>query len=310
MLKNYYRNKRVLITGSNGFIGKHLVKRLMKDGAKTYGISRSGKGRHTSQLDILNRSALSRFIREKKIEICFHLAGESLVESGQSKPHTTFRTNINGVLNILEEARIKNFEKIIIASTSHVYGKNNVPYYEGYTPRPSRPYETSKACNDLIALSYADTFNLPVVIPRFVNIYGPGDVNFNRIIPKTIRALLSDKCPTMWGGDSIREYLFIDDAIEAYLSVGRAKIDRISGNRIFNFGSGNRISVENLIQRLIVISKKDLTIKKIHEKRKSEISVQYVSWSKANKQLRWRPRIDIDTGLTMSMKWYSEYFKS
>ncbi|RJQ48314.1 MAG: SDR family oxidoreductase [Gammaproteobacteria bacterium] len=244
MQTQIFKSKRVLITGINGFVGSNLAKKLKTLGSDVYGISKSVKNKDkVLKADILDFRKVDEFIKKSKIEICFHLAGESLVETGQSNPYKTYKVNIEGALNILESARKNNLERVIISSTSHVYGKNKVPYFEGYTPRPSRPYETSKSCADLIAQSYVTTFNLPVLIPRFVNIYGPGDLNFNRLIPKTIQSVLSGKRPTMWGGNVIRDYLFVDDAINAYLLLGSIRLEKIGENKIFNFVSNLDIMV-------------------------------------------------------------------
>lgn len=301
---NYFRNKNILITGINGFIGLNLSKKLETLGACVYGISRSDSKKNILKANILNFSVIDKFIKEKKINICFHLAAESLVEHGQKDPYNTFKINTEGTLNILESARKNSLEKIIIASTSHVYGNNRIPYFEGYTPRPSRPYETSKTCVDLIAQSYADTFNLPVRIPRFVNLYGPGDLNFNRIIPRTVKSVINNQNPKMWGGDVIRDYLYIDDAIDAYLKLASKNIPKAEKNKIFNFGSGNALSVRELIEKIIFLSNKDLQIEKIKNERSLEIKVQYVSWKKANRYLNWSPRIDLDEGLKKTIDWY------
>lgn len=313
MSGQYFRNKNVLITGIAGFVGSHLTKRLAAFGANIYGISKKEaeitiNAKKILKVNIADHAAVKRFIKDSKINICFHLAGESIVESGQKDPYNTFKVNIEGMLNILDSALKYNMEKIIIASTSHVYGKNKVPYFESYMPRPTRPYETSKACTDLIAQSYAETFNLPVLIPRFVNIYGPGDLNFDRLIPKTIKSVLSNKSPKMWGGDIVRDYLFIDDAIEAYLMLGKLDIKKVKGGRVFNFGSDNVISVSNLIRKIIEISGKPLMVEKIEDIRLGEIKSQYVSWRKANKLLGWTPKATLSDGLAKTIKWYKYYF--
>jgi len=308
MQANTVRGKNVLITGITGFIGKALEKRLNVLGAKVFGISRSeGKNNQILKSTILNYTAVDKFIKDSKIEICFHLASAALVEEGQLHPYETFKVNTGGTLNILESARKNNLEKVIIASTSHVYGKNKVPYFESYTPRPTRPYETSKACTDIIAQSYAESFNLPVLIPRFVNIYGPGDLNFQRLIPKTIKSVLENSLPKMWGGEVVRDYLFIDDAIDAYIKLAILDIKNVGGNRIFNFGSNNRISVKDLIEKIIKISGKELKIKKIAQERQEEIESQYVSWKKAKQLLEWEPKIILDEGLRRTVAWYSNF---
>jgi len=299
------KDKRVLVTGSTGFVGSHLVKKLTREGANVFELSRSKTGKKVLKGNIADFSGLELFMRNSKIQACIHLAAESLVELGQEDPYRTFKTNIDGTLNVLEAARVNSLERVIVASTAHVYGKNKLPYVEKYTPRPSRPYETSKACTDLIAQSYADTFNLPVLVPRFVNIYGPGDLNFSRLIPKTIQAVLSGETPKMWGGEALRDYLFIEDALNAYVKLLSIPLKIIKDNRIFNFGSGNKASVEAIIRKIIAISGKNLSITQIQDERPLEIEAQYVSFSKARKLLGWNPRTDLDVGLGKTIKWYA-----
>lgn len=309
MKDNNFKNKRILITGINGFIGKALEKRLISLGAIVFGISKSsGDGDKILKVNILNYKAIDKFIKDKKIQICYHLAGESLVERGQSNPYDAFRVNTEGTLNILESSRKNNLEKIIIASTSHVYGDNLVPYLEEYTPRPSRPYETSKACADIIGQSYADSFNLPVLIPRFANIYGPGDINFSRLIPKTIKDVLTNRKPEMWGGVVKRQYLYIDDAIDAYLLLGTLDKELIERNRIYNFGTDKLISVKELIEKIIVLSKKNVSIQHVDTKRQREIGLQYMSSNKAKRILSWKSSVTLDEGLNKTIAWYSNYF--
>lgn len=304
------KNKNILITGVSGFVGFNLEKKLLEIGANVYGISRNPKIKSHIKGDVVNYNFLQNIIKSKKIDICFHLAGESLVETGQNNPYQTFYANLISTLNILEIGRNYKLEKIIIASTSHVYGDNKVPYFEKYAPRPSRPYETSKTCTDLIAQSYANTFFLPVLIPRFVNIYGPGDRNFSRLIPKTIKTILEDKSPTMWGGDVIRQYLYIEDAMTAYLDLATVDILTVGKNRIFNFGCKDKISVKSLMNLIIKIYGKNMEIHLIQDGRESEIKTQYVSWHKARKLLKWSPRVSLEKGLTKTIAWYKENTKS
>lgn len=303
--KNDLRKKRILITGATGFVGSHLVRKLKLLGADVYGIAKDTTVRNIFKINILDVSAIDELIKKLDIEICFHLAGESLVESGKKDPYHTFKVNIEGTLNILESARKHGLEKVIIASTSHVYGHNKLPYYEGYAPRPTRPYETSKACTDLIAQSYASSFNLPVLIPRFVNIYGPGDLHFTRLIPKTIKDVLSNISPKMWGGEAVREYLFIDDAIDAYIKLAKADLISLRNNRVFNFGSGIRISVKDLIKKIIYLSGKHLKIENVDTGRSSEILSQFVSSNKAKKLLAWEPKMALEEGLKRTLSWYA-----
>lgn len=308
METNNLRGKKVLVTGISGFVGSNLAKKLRSLRADVYGISRSlTNDKKNLRVDIIDYQSINNFIKDSKIQICFHLASESLVEEGQLHPYETFKVNIGGTLNILESARNNNLERVIIASTSQVYGRNKTPYFESYIPRPTRPYETSKACTDIIAQSYAESFGLLVLIPRFVNIYGPGDLNFQRLIPKTIKSVLENFNPTMWGGDAIRDYLFIDDAVDAYVCLSNLDKRRIGKNRIFNFGSNNRISVKDMIGKIISLSGKKLKIDRIVQERKEEIRLQYVSSKKAMEVLGWEPKVDLDEGLKRSIDWYLKF---
>jgi len=308
MSTSKFNGKNILVTGANGFIGRHLVVRLSQLGAHVYGISLRASFPQISKVDICDYKKIDQFIRDKKIEICYHLAGESIVESGKNEPYSTFRVNIDGTLNILEIGRKRSFERIIIASSSHVYGKNEVPYLENYTPKPTRPYETSKACTDLIAQSYADTYKLPVLIPRFVNIYGPGDLNFTRLIPKTMMQIITKNEVELWGGNAIRDFLYIDDAINGYLDLVNVDIATIEENRIFNFGGGNTITVNNLVQKIIKISRRTVALVKTDEIREDEIKSQYVSFAKAKKLLKWKPTFSLNDGLGRALEWYEDYF--
>lgn len=300
----YLKNKNILITGITGFIGSSLTRKLSRLGSNVYGTSRTHEKGNTYKIDIQNFDELNQFIKDKKIDICFHLAGESLVESGQKDPHKTFDSNISGTLNILESARKNNLKKVVISSSAHVYGDHTPPCSEIDIPQPSRPYETSKLCIDLIAQSYARTFNLPIFIPRFVNIYGPGDKNLNRLVPATMMTVAKGENPKMWGGGAIRDYLYIGDAVNALISLACANSKAGENGIIFNFGSDNRISVEELIQKIIDVSGNGLKINKVPSSRKNEILRQYVSWKKAKETLGWSPKTTLNKGLKLTYNWY------
>lgn len=306
--RGFLSDKNILLTGRSGFVGQHLFEKLRSYNSRIYTISKRLKGKDILTSDILDFKSVNSFIKRKNIQIIFHLAGQSKVEAGQNEPFQTFSTNIQGTLNILESARVNGIEKVIIASSSHVYGKNITPYIEEYAPLPSRPYETSKACTDLIAQSYADTFHLPVLIPRFVNIYGPGDRNFNRIIPHVMKKVFTGKKLQIWGGTIIRDYLFVEDAVDAFVKMA-AYNGRLRGkNRIFNFGSGNIITVGDLVKKIITLSGKPTKIEKISKKRIFEIREQYVSFEKAANILKWTPKHTLEEGLQKSLTWYQKYF--
>ncbi len=318
-MPNDNKNKTVLVTGATGFIGSHLSLALARKGRIVVGFSRSLKKPFNSRLfpsglfiqiqgDIRSRRLLESIFKRFRPEYCFHLAAKATVEGGQMDPVSTYDVNINGAINILELSRCYKLEKVIIASTSHVYGDNpNVPYKEEYFPQPSRPYETSKTCVDLIAQSYANTFGMNVEIPRFVNIYGPGDTNFTRIIPKIMNQVIIDEKVEIWGGDAIRDYLYIDDAISGYLCL--LKKNNVTKNKIVNFGTGNPLSVNQLVEKIIKISGRELTIvMRKKDAREMEIKKQYLALSKAQKKFHWEAKISLEDGLSKAYTWYQNFF--
>ncbi|MBI3576814.1 NAD-dependent epimerase/dehydratase family protein [Candidatus Gottesmanbacteria bacterium] len=302
MQKDYWTGKGVLITGAGGFVGTNLTKYLARRGAHVVGISRDGRA--GVKLDTQNKVSLFHLVVQKKPHVVFHLAADALVEEGEQKPYETIKNNIISSLNILEAARVYKISRVVIASTVHVYGDGASPFYEDDPPRPSRPYETSKTCVDIIAQSYADTFHLPVLIPRFVNIYGPGDTNRSRLIPKTITAVLGGKRPTLWGGKAQREYLYIDDALRAYDALARLSDATIDRNRIFNFGAQDTFTVEEVVGKILAIANSSVSIRRIKEERSDEIIARRVSWQKAKRILNWQPTVDFATGLKKTLAWY------
>lgn len=299
--------KKILITGAEGFIGKNLCAYF-----KTHKIA----GDKPTVIPIGRETDIRDSIRLKKIfvrhrpDFVIHLAAKSTVEEGKENPKETFEINIGGTLNILEMTRLYKPEKTIIISTIHVYGNNpHAPMREDYFPQLSRPYETSKACADIIAQTYAESYNLPIEIPRFVNLYGPGDNNFSRVIPKIIRSILKDKSVHIWGGDITRDYLYIDDAISALVTLLQAKRSTLEKNRVINFGTEIPVSVKDIARKLIALSGKSvpLSITKTIS-RKGEISSLYASCAKAKRLLGWKPKVSLDEGLAITYAWYQEYF--
>lgn len=303
-----WRGKRIVISGSSGFIGAHLLRYFQEKGARVLGLSRNPKTtKFERRADVADFHAMSEIITEFRPDAFFHLAGEAIVESGQEHPYRTFHTNIVSTLNVLEAARVAKISRIIIASTVHVYGDSPTPFKEDEPARPSRPYETSKTCTDLIAQSYADTYGLPVLIPRFVNIYGPGDTNLTRIIPKTITAILRGDEPTMWGGGkATRDYLYIDDAVRAYDLLGKISDAQITRNRIFNFGTGKAFSARDVIVRIAKFMGHDGKIQTIDDGRESELLRQEVSFAKAQSVLGWIAKTEFSDGLKKTIDWYKQ----
>lgn len=312
---SFWQNKSVLITGASGFVGSQLLEKLISKKARLVALSKtktSGKMGVIEEVgSVADYRKLNSIIKNYKINVIFHLAAQPIVEIGQTDPISTFEINVRGTWNTLEAARVNNVQKIVIASTAHVYGDNpKVPFKEEYFPQPSRPYETSKAMADLLAQSFADTYNLPVEIPRFVNIYGPGDLNFGRVVPKVIRSILRLENPRVWDIGSIRDFLFIDDAVEAYLMIAEKDFPSKKRVRVFNIGTGKPINIIDLVKKIIVIAKNDYPEVEIEDvspgERSSEIKKQYVSVAKAKKELGWTPHTVLEVGLEKTYQWYKK----
>jgi len=310
---SFWQQRVVLVTGASGFVGSHLVNQLISKHAKVITLSKKRLKSSTKVINeigfVENFERLNDIMKRYKVNTIFHLAAQPIVEIGQDNPIKTFEVNIKGTWNILECARENNIQKVIIASTVHVYGDNpKVPFKEEYFPQPSRPYETSKACADLLAQSFADTYDLSVEIPRFVNIYGPGDFNFSRLIPKVIKSILQGEQPEVWDVGSIRDFLYIDDATAAYLMTAEKRLDNKKRLRIFNFGTGEQIKIYDLVQKIIQIMGKGIKVKieQLPEERSNEIKKQYVSIAKAKRELGWYPKVTLDNGLSKTITWYQK----
>jgi CDP-glucose 4,6-dehydratase len=322
---SFWNAKKILITGAGGFVGSNLAKALLNLGADVFTFSSRPLPKNSllvlEGLDsrivkhvighALEIDCVDSVVRDNGIEVIFHLAAQPLVDLGRQNPIKTFEANIRGAWNFLEVARRNEVEKFVIASTMHVYGENpNLPFMEEFFPQPSRPYETSKACADLIAQCFADTYSVPIEIPRFVNLFGPGDMNFSRIIPKVIKSVLNGENPELWDVHAMRDFLFIDDAIRGYIALvekGRPNEKRVT---VMNFGSSRLVNVIDLaktIIRLVGNPSVNVNLIKVPEGRMQEIAEQYVSIDKAKRELNWEPIYSLEKGLEISLEWYEKY---
>jgi len=333
-MDNFWKNKNVLITGIFGFIGSNLAKKLLTEGANIIGIARTshkesllhfenliGKIKiYKSNLD--NLSDLIGIIGENRIDNIFHLAAQVEVGIGMSNPYLTFESNTRATYTILEAARLSNikFGSIIIASTDKSYGdypSSQMPYKEDYPLKAKFPYDVSKACADMIAQSYSsEIFSMPVVVTRFANIYGPGQLNFSALIPDLIRSALGYSTFEPRGdGMQKRDFLYIDDVINLYSLIAMSLSNdssRISGE-IFNAGHSVPYSVKEIIEKvhnkIRIIDYKDILLKMKSRKTIGEINIQFMSHEKVYKFFGWKPKVSIDDGISKSIIWYKDYLK-
>lgn len=315
-MKSFWEGKRVFITGGAGFVGSHLVKRLVGEGAEVIALIRTNETfNEKSNLVIINGelenfNLLKRVINEKEIEYIFHLGAQTIVGAALRDPFQTFESNIRGTYNLLEAARLnKSFLKgIVIASSDKAYGISDVlPYKEDFPLFGKSPYDVSKSCTDLLATSYFYSYNLPISIARCGNIFGGGDLHWNRIVPGTIKSFYYGLSLSIRSdGSNLRDYIYVEDVVNAYLLLGE-NIEKTAGEA-FNFGPNNPLSVLDLVDIIKRVMKANKIDVKILNTAKSEIHNQYLDWQKACKILKWAPGFSIEQGLGKTIQWYEEYF--
>lgn len=321
-----WKDRRVLVTGATGVVGLNLVNTLENYGGEVVALVRDWvpKARLLGTWldgdssvcivrgELEDFSLIQRILAEYEIEYVFHLGAQTIVQVGNTSPVTTFKANIEGTWNLLEAARINSaysntIRGICVASSDKAYGTSKtLPYTEEMPLAGEHPYDVSKSCTDLIAQCYGNTYELPVCIARMGNIYGPGDINFNRIIPGTIKAVLEGKRPVIRSdGTPVREYFYVGDAVDAYLTMAE-KISRpgVSGEA-FNFSSGEKYTVLSLVQNILELMGSGIQPEIVATSR-HEIQDQYLSIEKARTTLHWSPRTNLVEGLQKTIQWYRE----
>ena len=319
-----YARTTVLVTGGRGFIGSWLVERLLGEGAsvvipqrQTTRDSRFRRERLEErctlvQLDLLDPTSIWRVLEEHEVQLVFHLAAQTLVRRANDSPLATFATNARGTYNLLEACRLAGSDerrvRAVVASSYHVYGPHRGnAYTEGLPLRPRHPYEVSKACADMIARSYAATFGMPVAVTRLANVYGGGDLNFSRLIPHASRALAAGESPVILSdGTPERDYLYVEDAVEAYLAIADSLEDRDLWGRAWNAGSGTPVAVADLVRDLIAAARADLEPDvRAEPDPRAEIDRQYLDSTAIRQGLGWEPTWGRKSGLDATWDWYA-----
>ncbi len=255
---------------------------------------------------------LERAVVVHEVDTVCHLGAQTLVGVALKAPLLTMEANIRGTYNLLEVCRrhADLVQRIVIASSDKAYGDlQPPPYTESMPPAGRHPYDLSKACGDLIAQGYASTYDLPVAIARCANVYGGGDLNWSRIIPGTIRSLLHGEQPLLRSdGTPTRDYLHVDDVVEAYLLLCERSPDHDVRGLPFNFGTGTPHSAREIVDRLRVLLERDDLEPLVTNSARSEIPSQYLDATRAMTVLGWRPSVELDTGLARTVEWYRSYF--
>lgn len=322
MKENYWEDKNVFITGCTGLLGSWLTKKLVEKKANVVGLIRdlvpksnlnwSGFNEQITSVrgELEDYFLLERTLNEYEIDSVFHLGAQTIVTIANRNPLSTFNTNIKGTWNLLEACRRSpNVEKVVFASSDKAYGaQEKLPYNEDTPLEGRHPYDVSKSCADLICRSYYETYNLPVCITRCGNFYGGGDLNFNRIVPGTIRSVFKNQRPVIRSdGSMIRDYFYIEDGAEAYLTLAEEMDNPEIHGQGFNFSNEEPISVVEIVNKVLKVMGSDLE-PIILNQASNEIESQYLSSKKAKTLLNWTSHYTTEEGLKKTVDWYKKFF--
>jgi len=316
--KNFWHNKKVLVTGFEGFLGSNLTKALLTTKAKIIGIDIKTLRKETilSRTDykmmvvykgsVANYRLLREILHKHSIDIILHLAAEAIVGASQQKPAKAFETNIRGTWTVLEAARqYGKIKALIVASSDKAYGiHKKLPYREDMPLIANHPYDASKSCADLIACTYAHTYDLPVAITRCGNIFGPGDFNFSRIIPDAIKCGLSgEELLIRSDGKFTRDYVYVDDIVTGYVVLAE-KLNKMGlSGEAFNFSNENPLTVLEVVKEISDVMGDKLRYKILNNS-KYEIRHQYLRSRKSRRTLGWKPRYTFVRGIRKTIDWF------
>jgi CDP-glucose 4,6-dehydratase len=321
----FWLDRPTLITGATGLVGSWLVARLIEARADVVCLVRDWVPQsemvRSSTLervkvvrgDVCDQVLLERVLGEHEIDTVIHLAAQTIVTIANRNPVSTFETNIGGTWGLLEACRRSPLVKqIILASSDKAYGDHTELPYTEETPLVGRhPYDVSKSCADLIAQAYAVTYGSPVAITRCGNFYGGGDLNWNRIVPGTIRSILRGQRPVIRSdGSYIRDYFYVEDGAIAYMTLAeKLAADPALRGRAFNFSNEIQINVRDLVTLISRVMGSDLQ-PEVRNEASHEIVHQYLSAAAARRDLAWKPTFSLEEGMGRTVAWYRRFFET
>lgn len=317
---SFWSDKRVLVTGATGMVGSWATRRLVDDGAHVVTLVRdtdpqselvrSGTIDRTTVVNgrLEDLADVERAVNENDVDTVLHLGAQTIVGTALRSPVPTLQANVAGTWNVLEAARLHPslVQRVVVASSDKAYGAvDDLPYREDMPLNGTAPYEVSKSCTDLVSRSYAVTYGTPVVILRCGNIYGGGDLNWSRIVPGTIRSLLRGEQPVLRSdGTFLRDYLYVDDVVDAYLSTAAAIGDAVEPGAAFNFSDEKPLSVLDIYGAVCRAVVGEHVEPKVLSQAKDEIKDQYLDSTKARTQLGWHAGWSLEQGLEATTTWY------
>lgn len=324
-MNNFWKNKKVFVTGATGLLGSSMVEKLVSQGAIVTCLIRDWvfgskllNSTYLQRCNVVNGELIDyelvlRAINEYEIDTVFHLGAQTIVGTASRSPLSTFEANIKGTWTLLEACRqcASKVERVLVASSDKAYGSHdNLPYTEE-TPLVGRfPYDVSKSCTDLISMSYYHTYQLPVAVTRCGNLFGAGDLNFNRLIPGTIKSVLEGESPIIRSdGQFIRDYFYVADAVDAYLCLAEALPSAAFNGQDFNFGTETPMSVVDLVAKILSVMGREDLQPIIKNEASHEIREQYLDCTKARTMLNWKPERSFEEGLNETIAWYTRWLQ-
>jgi CDP-glucose 4,6-dehydratase len=320
--QRFWRDRPTLVTGATGLVGSWLVRRLLALGADVVCLVRDSvpqsefvRAGYAARVkvvrgDVTDQALLERTLGEFEIDTVLHLAAQTIVGIANRNPISTFESNIAGTWALLEACRRSPLvRQVVLASSDKAYGEAEQLPYDEHTPlRGEHPYDVSKSCADLIARSYAVTYKLPVIVTRCGNFYGGGDLNWNRIVPGTIRSVIRNEAPVIRSdGQYVRDYFYVEDGAAAYtLLAERLGTDRALAGEAFNFSNEIQLTVIDVVNRILGAMDSALT-PEIRNEATNEIRLQYLKAEKARRLLGWSPMFSLDDALGQTIRWYRDF---
>ena len=321
-MSTYWQDRPTLVTGATGLLGSSLVRRLVdakadvvclvRDSVPQSEFVRSGLVSQVKTVrgDVRDQALLERMLGEYEVDVVFHLAAQTIVSIANRNPVSTLESNIQGSWALLEACRRSpGVKHIVLASSDKAYGTHEkLPYTEDAALQGRHPYDVSKSCADLIAQAYAVSFGSPLAITRCGNFYGPGDLNWNRIVPGTIRSVLRGQRPVIRSsGLYVRDYFYIEDGAAAYMLLAeKLAVNPALKGEAFNFSNEIQVTVLDMVQRILKLMGSSLE-PDVRNEVTNEILHQYLSAEKARRVLEWKPLFTLEEGLKATIQWYREF---
>ena len=319
------------MTGGHGFAASWLIKALLERGVGVRSLDRPGPRLgdtgsvrpsalelhgiaaevETVEVDLRDAEGVEASLTD--VDTVFHLAAQTIVGTARAAPRETFEVNVLGTWNVLEACRERGVQRVVFASSDKAYGSSDeLPYREDYPLRAVNPYDASKAAADILARSYWHSYELPIAVTRFANLYGGGDLNFTRLVPEAVSAALDGRAPVIRSdGTPQRDFLYVEDAVSAYLALLDALDAGPARGEAFNAGGDRPHSVAEVVSLIAETAETGLEPQfEGGASLEGEIDRQYVDSSKLRETTGWRPAVDLAEGLRRTIEWYREHPES